>query len=169
MAKVTKIIVKTPHEAAGVPTLDANIAGLRATRQMVNMISDQTRPDSEDIIEEAAIIEAEVHAVMANLYALGSGDLATGVIAAFGNGQFDIPFSPALANSGKLTPIRDNLGAVRVFDFGDIPMPEDIRAFHHDKIAERAKVENREASFDMVVDDVRAISASKLIGRPVAA
>ncbi len=169
MAEVTKIIVKTPHEASGVPTLEANIAGLRATRQMVNMIADQTRPDGEDITQEAAIIEAEVHAVMANIYALGNGDIARGVVTAFGNGQFDIPFSPALANCGKLTPIRDNLGAVRVFDFGEIPMPTDIRAFHHDKIAERAKAENREASFDMVVDDVRAISASKLIGRPAAA
>lgn len=169
MAKVTKIIVKTPHEAAGVPTLEANIAGLRATRQMVNMIADQARPDGEEIAQEATIIDSEVHAAMKNIYALGKGDLAQGIIAAFGNGQFDIPFSPALANNGKLTPIRDNLGAVRVFDFGDIPMPEDIRAFHRDKIAERAKAENREASFDMVVDDVRAISASKLIGRPVAA
>jgi methylaspartate mutase epsilon subunit len=65
--------------------------------------------------------------------------------------------------------VRDNFGAVRVFDFGDVPMPEDIRAFHHDKISERAKAERREASFDMVIDDVRAISASKLIGRPEAA
>lgn len=169
MAKVTKIIVKTPHEASGVPTLEANIAGLRATRQMVNMVADQTRPDGEEIAQEAAIIEAEVHAVMSNIYSLGKGDLARGIVAAFGNGQFDIPFSPALANSGKLTPIRDNLGAVRVFDFGDIPMPDNIRTFHHDKIAERAKAEHREASFDMVVDDVRAISASKLIGRPAAA
>lgn len=169
MAKVTKIIVKTPHEAAGVPTLEANIAGLRATRQMVNMIADQNRPDSAEITAEAEIIEAEVHAVMANLYTLGKGDLARGVISAFGSGQFDIPFSPALANQGKITPIRDNLGAVRVFDFGDIPMPDDIKAFHHDKIAERAKAEHRDASFDMVVDDVRAISASKLIGRPAAA
>jgi methylaspartate mutase epsilon subunit len=39
-------------------------------------------------------------------------------------------------------------------------------AFHRDRIAERARSEGREVSFDMVVDDVRAISASKLIGRP---
>jgi methylaspartate mutase epsilon subunit len=168
-ARVTKIIVKTPHEAAGVPTMEANIAGLRATRQMVNMIADQNRADAADIEIEAAVIEAEVHAVMDNIYRLGKGDLAQGVIAAFGNAEFDIPFAPALANAGKLTPVRDNFGAVRVFDFGDVPMPEDIRAFHHDKISERAKAERREASFDMVIDDVRAISASKLIGRPEAA
>ena len=39
-------------------------------------------------------------------------------------------------------------------------------AAHRDKIAERALCERREPSFNMVVDDVRAISASKLVGRP---
>lgn len=167
-ARVTKIIVKTPHEASGVPSLEANIAGLKATRQMVNMIADQNRPDSADIAEEAEVIEAEVHAVMRKICRLGHGDLAKGVVAAFEQGAMDIPFAPALANAGKLIPVRDNHGAIRIFDRGNVPMPNDIEAFHRDKIAERARTEKREASFDMVVDDVRAISASKLIGRPAA-
>lgn len=167
MAKATKVIVKTPHEASGVPTLEANVAGLKATQQMVNMISDQAKPDSLDIAEEAEVIEAEVHAVMRAIFRLGKGDLAKGVVAAFGNGQMDIPFAPAQANLGKLTPVRDNSGAVRVFDFGNIQMPADVRTWHNDKIEARARAERREASFDMVVDDVRAISASKLVGRPI--
>lgn len=166
MAKATKVIVKTPHEASGVPTLEANVAGLKATQQMVNMISDQAKPDSLDIADEAEVIEMEVHAVMRAIFRLGKGDVAKGVVAAFASGQMDVPFAPSLANLGKLIPIRDNSGAVRVYDFGNISMPADVRTWHTDKIAERARAENREASFDMVVDDVRAISASKLIGRP---
>ena len=65
-----------------------------------------------------------------------------------------------------MTPVRDNNGAIRIFTKGDIPLPDDIMAFHMGKIAERAASEGREASFQMVVDDVRAISASNLIGRP---
>ncbi len=42
-AHATKIIVKTPHEASGVPSAEANQAGLKATGQMINMISDQNR------------------------------------------------------------------------------------------------------------------------------
>ncbi|MBY6141082.1 methylaspartate mutase subunit E [Leisingera daeponensis] len=167
-ARVTKIIVKTPHEASGVPTLEANIAGLRATRQMVNMIADQARPDSADIAEEAEIIEAEVHAVMRRIYRLGRGDVAQGIVLAFEQGVMDVPFAPAQANAGSLIPVRDNRGAVRIFDPGNVPLPKDVLAFHRDKIGERAASEGREASFDMVVDDVRAISASKLIGRPAA-
>src|SRR5699024_10189852 len=41
LAKATKVIVKTPHEAAGVPTKEANAQGLRCTKQLTNMLVDQ--------------------------------------------------------------------------------------------------------------------------------
>lgn len=165
-ARATKIIVKTPHEASGIPTMEANRAGLQATRQMVNMVSDQNRMDGPDIAQEVEIIEAEVHAVMRRILKLGQGDIARGAVLAFEAGVVDVPFAPAAANAGRMTPVRDNFGAIRVFDRGDIPLPADVIAFHRDKIAERSQAEGREASFRMVVDDVNAISASKLIGRP---
>ncbi|WP_166416928.1 methylaspartate mutase subunit E [Cochlodiniinecator piscidefendens] len=167
-ARATKIIVKTPHEASGIPTLEANQAGLQATRQMVNMISDQNRMETPEIAEEVEIIEAEVHAVMRKILKLGNGDIARGAVLAFESGVMDVPFAPAAANAGKLTPVRDNYGAIRVFDQGEVPLPKDVVAFHQEKIRERSKAEGREASFSMVVDDVNAISSSKLIGRPTA-
>ncbi len=165
-ARATKIIVKTPHEASGIPSLEANQAGLKATRQMVNMIADQNRNDGNEILTEVEIIEAEVHAVMRAVMKLGKGDIARGAVLAFESGVMDIPFAPAIGNAGKLTPVRDNHGALRIFETGSVPLPKDVMAFHRDRIAERARSEGREVSFDMVVDDVRAISASKLIGRP---
>ena len=47
-----------------------------------------------------------------------------------------------------------------------LPLPDDVLAYHKEKIAERAKAENRAPVFQMVVDDIYAISKSKLIGRP---
>ena len=41
LSKATKVIVKTPHEAVGVPTMEANAQGLRCTKQVINMLSDQ--------------------------------------------------------------------------------------------------------------------------------
>jgi methylaspartate mutase epsilon subunit len=122
--------------------------------------------DGPDITQEVEIIEAEVHAVMRRILKLGQGDIARGAVLAFEAGVVDVPFAPAAANAGRMTPVRDNFGAIRVFDRGDIPLPADVIAFHRDKIAERSRAEGREASFRMVVDDVNAISASKLIGRP---
>ncbi|WP_292337857.1 methylaspartate mutase subunit E [Mesorhizobium sp.] len=165
-AGATKIIVKTPHEASGVPTMEANRAGLQATAQMINMIGDQKSLETVEIAEEIAVIELEVHAVMKKVIELGGGDIACGAVLAFQAGVLDIPFAPASVNAGRMTPIRDNNGAIRVFTKGDVPLPDDIMAFHKEKIAERAVAEEREASFKMVVDDVRAISASTLIGRP---
>ncbi|WP_282604589.1 methylaspartate mutase subunit E [Pelagibius sp. Alg239-R121] len=167
-ARATKIIVKTPHEASGIPSMEANQAGLQATRQMVNMISDQNRIETPEITQEIEIIEAEVHAIMRKILKLGQGDIARGAVMAFEQGVMDVPFAPADANAGKLTPVRDNYGAIRVFDHGNVPLPKDVITFHQEKIADRAKAEGREASFKMVVDDVKAISASKLIGRPAA-
>ncbi len=167
-ARATKIIVKTPHEASGIPTLEANRAGLLATRQMVNMVSDQNRMETSEISAEVEIIEAEVHAVMRRVLKLGQGDIARGAVLAFENGVIDVPFAPAAANAGRMTPVRDNFGAIRLFDQGDVPLPADVMAFHREKISERSRSEGREASFKMVIDDVKAISASKLIGRPSA-
>ncbi len=162
----TKIIVKTPHEASGVPTMEANRAGLQATEQMINMIGDQGYLVTGEIDQEMALIEREVHAVMDRVILLGQGNLARGAVLAFEAGVIDIPFAPASVNAGLMTPVRDNNGAIRVFDRGNIPLPDDVVALHKDKIVERAAAEGRPASFTMVVDDVRAISASKLVGRP---
>ena len=63
-------------------------------------------------------------------------------------------------------PIRDHEGAVRVFDAGHVPLPDDVKSYHREKIAERANAESRAASFQMVVDDIYAISKSQLVGRP---
>ena len=43
---------------------------------------------------------------------------------------------------------------------------KEILDFHRAKIEERAKAEGREASFQMVVDDVYAIGKGRLVGRP---
>ena len=41
LSKATKVIVKTPHEAIGVPTMEANAQGLRCTKQILSMLKDQ--------------------------------------------------------------------------------------------------------------------------------
>ncbi|MGI5926538.1 MAG: methylaspartate mutase subunit E, partial [Thermacetogeniaceae bacterium] len=41
LAGVNKVIVKTPHEALGVPNAEANIAGLLCTRQVIRMLNEQ--------------------------------------------------------------------------------------------------------------------------------
>ena len=157
MAGATKVIVKTPQEAAGVPTREANRQGLEATAQILNMLRGQSAPAGERVDQEVSLIKREVRAVMAKVMELGRGDIAVGAVRAFEAGVLDVPFAPAMCNAGRLMPIRDNEGAVRIFDPGNVPLPDDVLAFHRDTIGERAHTEQRATSFEMVVDDIYAI------------
>lgn len=165
LAKATKVIVKTPHEAVGVPTKEANAAGLRATKQVISMLRDQDLRNIPMVEFESSIIEREVDEIMDKVFELGNGDLVRGVVAAFESGVLDIPFAPSRYNAGKVMPARDNDGAVRILETGNLPFSKEVKDFHRSKLEERAKFEKRTVSFQMVIDDVYAISKGFLVGR----
>ena len=165
LAKATKVIVKTPHEAVGIPTMEANAQGLRCTKQMVNMMADQTFRDSH-LDEEMEIIRLETRCIVDKCFELGNGDIAVGVCRGVEAGVLDVPFAPCRANAGLMLPCRDNEGAVRILNMGNLPFTKDLRDFHETKIYERALAEKRKASFQMVIDDVYAIGKGRLVGRP---
>ena len=166
LAKATKVIVKTPHEAMGVPTMEANAAGLRATSQLIHMLADQKMVDDSVLREEVEQIKREVRCILEKTLELGEGDIAVGTVRAFQAGVIDVPFAPSRMNAGKIMPARDHYGAVRMLDCGNLPFTKDIKDFHREKIAQRAKLEGREVSFQMSIDDIYAISKSRLVGRP---
>ena len=49
---------------------------------------------------------------------------------------------------------------------GQLPLGPEIMAYHKARLEERAKTEKRAITFQMVTDDIYAISKGKLIGRP---
>lgn len=166
LAKASKVIVKTPHEAVGVPTKEANAAGLKATKQVISMLRDQDFTNIPAVVQECNIIEAEMKCILDKVEELGKGDYALGTIAAFEAGVLDIPFAPSRYNAGKVMPARDNDGAIRILEVGNIPFTQELKDFHRKKLEERAQFENRPVSFQMVIDDVYAIGKGFLVGRP---
>ena len=165
LSKATKVIVKTPHEAVGIPTMEANAEGLRCTKQVVNMLSDQVLA-SDKVEEEKEIIRQETRAIVDKCFELGGGDIAIGVCRGVEAGVLDVPFAPCRYNAGKMLPCRDNDGAIRILNPGNLPFNKDLLDFHAQKIEERAKYENRKPSFQMVIDDVYSIGKGRLVGRP---
>ncbi len=165
LSKATKVIVKTPHEAVGIPTMEANAEGLRCTKQVVNMLSDQVLA-SDKVELEKEIIRQETRCIVDKCFELGNGDIAVGVCRAVEAGVLDVPFAPCRYNAGLMLPCRDNEGAIRILNPGNLPFTKDLKDFHAPKIEERAKSENRKASFQMVIDDVYAIGKGRLVGRP---
>ncbi len=165
LSKATKVIVKTPHEAVGIPTMEANAQGLRCTKQVVNMLADQIFQDVH-LEEEKEIIRQETRCIVDKCFELGNGDIAVGVCRGVEAGVLDVPFAPCRFNKGLMLPCRDNEGAVRILNPGNLPFTKDLKDFHETKIYERAMAEKRKASFQMVIDDVYAIGKGRLVGRP---
>jgi len=165
LSKATKVIVKTPHEAVGIPTMEANAEGLRCTKQVVNMLADQML-QSDKVEEEKEIIRQETRCIVDKCFALGGGDIALGVCRGVEAGVLDVPFAPCKFNRGLMLPCRDNNGAIRILNPGNLPFNKELLDFHAGKIAERAQAENRKPSFQMVIDDVYSIGKGRLVGRP---
>ncbi|MBP3304630.1 MAG: methylaspartate mutase subunit E [Oscillospiraceae bacterium] len=165
LSKATKVIVKTPHEAVGIPTMEANAEGLRCTKQVVNMMADQSFSDVH-LEDEKEIIRQETRCIVDKCFELGNGDIAVGVCRGVEAGVLDVPFAPCRANAGLMLPCRDNNGAVRILNTGNLPFTQELKDFHAAKINERALAEKRKASFQMVIDDVYAIGKGRLVGRP---
>ena len=165
LAKATKVIVKTPHEAVGIPTMEANAEGLRCTKQVINMYADQVL-SSDKVDLEKEIIRQETRCIVDKCFELGNGDIAVGICRGVQAGVLDVPFAPCRANAGLMLPCRDNDGAIRILNTGNLPFTKDLKEFHAAKIEARAQAEGRKASFQMVVDDVYAIGKGRLVGRP---
>jgi methylaspartate mutase epsilon subunit len=166
LAGATKVIVKTPHEAVGIPTKEANAQGIKATKMTLNLLQGQRMPMSEELKTEIAIIKAETRCMIEKLYEVGNGDLAIGTVKGIDMGIIDIPFAPSKYNLGKMMPARDNQGAVRYLKFGNIPFTQELRDYNIRKFEERAKYEGRKVGFQMTVDDIFAVGKGVLIGRP---
>lgn len=165
LSKATKVIVKSPHEAIGIPTMEANAQGLRCTRQVVSMMTEQTFANTH-LDEEMEIIRQETRCIVDKCFELGMGDIALGACRGVKAGVLDVPFAPCRFNAGQILPCRDNDGAVRIMNMGNLPFTKELRDYHMGKIAERAAFEHRKATFQMVTDDVYAISKGRLVGRP---
>ncbi len=166
LANATKVIVKTPHEAEGIPSREANAAGLKTSNQIVSMLLDQSLEDSAGLEKEKNLIIREVEDILERVKELGEGDWAAGTVRAFESGVLDVPFAPSRYNQSGILPARDNEGAVRYLEFGNLPLSADIKDFHEEKMRKRGEKEGRQPGFQMVTDDIYAIGKGRLTGRP---
>lgn len=166
LSGATKMITKTPSESIGVPTKESNAIGIKASKMVTTFLKDQKYPSTSKLKTEMKQIKKEVTCLLDEVFKVGNGDLAQGAIIAIEMGIIDVPFSPSKQNRNKVLPARDNDGCVRILEFGDLAMNQEIRSFHKRKLKERSKTEGRPITFQMTVDDIYAVSNGELIGRP---
>ncbi len=166
LAGANKVLVKTPHEALGHPTKETIAAGLKTTLQVIKMASQQLLPDNRVLEAEKSVIMTETEKILDAVIDIADGDVAAGTLKAFKEGILDVPFAPSKYNAGRVLPARDLNGAVRFLDTGKLPFDKDLKEFHQEKMARRGETEGREPSFQMVLDDIHAISKGMLLGKP---
>ncbi len=130
--KVEKIIVKIPARGHGHP----DQGGQRGRAQGHAPGAEHDRrtrricTDNAVVEREKDLIRREVRSLMSAVQAAAGDDLVQGVVRSFASGILDVPFAPSIFNQGKVLPIRDNEGYIRLFAKGSLPLGEDIMAFH---------------------------------------
>jgi methylaspartate mutase epsilon subunit len=164
LSGAAKVVAKTPREAQGLPDKEARGQGVKATKQVVNMLLGQAVPHTPEIEAEQELIVTETRCILEAVHNLGQGDWALGAVRAFASGVLDVPFASSGYAAGRLLPVRDVQGAVRLLDFGNLPFTREIRDLHRRKLEERGRREGRSPSYQMVIDDIYAISKGVLVG-----
>lgn len=163
-----EIIPKSLDEAFGVPSTEANVAGVRSTRRITDMLRGQTLDNSAELDQEMDLIRRSVQSILAATMEVGSGDLAQGTAAAIRSGIIDVPFSPNVYNKGASIPARDLNGRVRWLNSGNVPLPKDIASFHAGAVAERAS-KSGQHGYQLTIADVTGFSKGLVAARaPVA-
>jgi methylaspartate mutase epsilon subunit len=160
------IHLKTIQESKTIPSKEANAASLRAGKKVINMMKDQSiRLDNKAVEIEAKMQEMETKAIIDKVLEMGDGDVMVGSPKAIETGVLDEAFAVTTYAKGKVMAARDNEGAMRYLDHGNLPFNQEIINFHKEKLAERAKAQGREIDYKNVIDDLLAISKGPLVTR----
>jgi methylaspartate mutase epsilon subunit len=123
-----KTINKTHQEAYGVPTLEANVSGILLSKAANSWILDLVDVSQHSVEEELEWLLEEVDALLAPV--LDGSDLLRSICAAFAAGRLDVPFSASRHALGQVIPMRASDGAIRIFDFGRLPLPRHLKQRH---------------------------------------
>ena len=167
MGGCNAVSVKTVDEAAGVPSQDSHRQSYLAAKWILGVLEDQELRIENDLIDqEEEITTIEVNAILDKVLELGDGDIVVGTVKAVEAGVLDSPMSINLHAQDKVLGIRDKNGACRYLDFGNLPIPEEIKDFHRQKVAEREKAEGRKLDYYASIEDFWGISQGRLKGLP---
>lgn len=168
---VQRIGARSVAEGRGLPTAEDFVKAFRAQKQVVNMVKDQkVYLQTPDLEKESEIMELEIRSIVDKVLELGDGDIETGTIKAMKNGVLDCPFPSNERVPGKVMVVRDNTGAVRWMDWGNLPLPDEAKEYHKKKIAERERADGRPVDYDNISNDLLAVYRGQgLIGRPTKA
>lgn len=164
LANVPACSVKTVDEALGVPSLEAHQQTYRSANWIYNVVRQQNfQIESKDIDMEERMCYRAVVAIVNKVMELGEGDVAVGIVKALDQGVLDCPFSISMYLQDNTLGVRDLHGAVRYLEYGNVPIPQEVREFEREKIAEREAYEKRKMSYKVSIADFFTLAKGTLI------
>ncbi|HVN94822.1 MAG TPA: hypothetical protein VMT62_00175 [Syntrophorhabdaceae bacterium] len=156
--------VRTISEAKTIPSAQDIFVTFEAGRMAVNLFKNQgVAADEELVADEQTMIEMEVRSILDRVFDLGDGDVVIGTLKAVEQGVLDNPFSSHNSVACKVMGIKDDRGAVRYLDHGNLPFGREIIEFHKERISRREKLSGRKADYETVVEDLSAIARGGLL------
>lgn len=156
--------VKTIDEALGVPSIQAHQQTYRSANWIYNVVRQQNLElNSTAIDEEERMTMLAVSAIVERVMELGNGDVAVGIVKALDEGVLDSPFAISMHLQDNTLGVRDLHGAMRYLEYGNVPVPEEVRAFNNAKIREREAHEGRKMNYKISLSDMWTISKGTLI------
>jgi methylaspartate mutase epsilon subunit len=167
LSRSNAVDLRSIDEGSGVPTKDTNTVSYRAAKWIFDVVREQRiEIDVKDVAAEEKITEIEVRSMLDRILELGDGDILDGTVKAVESGVLDSPWSPNLTVKDKVLGVRDIRGACRYLEFGNLPLPDEIKDFHRQKIAERERLEGKKADYHTAVRDLLSFSQGKIVGLP---
>jgi len=167
LSKANAVDLRSIDEGAGVPTRETHKVSYRAAKWIFDIVREQKiNFEMKDVAVEEKVTEIEVRAILDKILDLGDGDIVDGTIKAVESGVLDSPWSPNVNVKDKVLGVRDARGACRYLEFGNLPLPKQVKEFHRRKVAEREKLEGRKADYHTAVRDLWSLSKGKIVGIP---
>ncbi len=149
---------KSVHEAHGVPTIEANIEGLKMTRMAIYLARGVRVDELPEFAAEKALIKREAGAIVDAVLEMGDGDAARGAVRACEAGVLDIPWSPNRCLKAAVTAARDGDGYMRILDPAGLPLPKDVLQVHEERLRRRAERDGIAFGPDLAVAAVVEVS-----------
>jgi methylaspartate mutase epsilon subunit len=165
----TSVTTKSTHEALGIPTPEANAAGLRTTRMAIYLARGVRLDGLPQYEAEKALIRREVSAILDKVLEMGDGDVAVGSARAFEAGVLDVPWSPNRHVKSRVLPARDAEGCLRILDPGALPLPRDVLEVHRAGLEARAAREGVPCDRELAIRSVFEMSEPLALLRPALA
>jgi methylaspartate mutase S subunit len=159
--------VKTVDEAIGVPSVESHMQTYRSAGWIFNVVRQQgAQFDAAEVAIERRMCELAVSAIIDKTIDMGGGDIAAGAARAIEAGVLDSPFSINVNVRDLCMGARDLRGACRYIEYGNLPIPDDVRKYNDEKIREREKAEGRKLGYKTSIADFWTLSRGVIIDPP---